>query len=232
MVNCPKCGKSNSDDAVFCTNCGTSLRSDVGATIERHAKQFTQTMEQAGKKVGDQMTQAAKQFTGNAQKEAQSFEQRMDRIGHRAESWYERSFGPAGPLLESIIFLIVFRLIILLMEHFNAQTPEVQDIAAILLVYLLPFFALSLLSNYTQYFSKKFYPVKIFSPLLYAIFFVLFVWILSRILNDIGTHFSLSDLRTAATSLETSLPTIFVFVLLIGYVILAINLPKEQGKKP
>lgn len=231
MVNCPKCGKSNSDDAAFCTNCGTSLRSDVGGTIEQHAKQFAQTMEQTGKKVGDQMAQAAKQFQENTQKEARSFEQRMDRFSQRAESWYERSFGPIGPLLESFIFLIVFRLVILIMEHFNAQTPDVQAVAAILLVYLLPFFALSLMSNYTQYLSKKFYPVKIFSPLLYAIFFVLLFWILSRILYDIGTHFSLPDLRTAAASLETSLPTIFIFVLLIGYVILAINLPKEQAKE-
>jgi zinc-ribbon domain len=232
MVNCSKCGTNNSDDAVFCTNCGTSLRPDVGATIEHHAKQFAQTMEQAGKKVGDQMAQAAKQFHENTQKEARSFEQRMDRMNQRADSWYERSFGPIGPLLESFIFLIVFRLILLLMEHFNTETPDVQAVAAILLVYLLPFFALSLASNYTQYLSKKFYSVKIFSPLFYAIYFVLFFWILSRILYDIGTHFSLSDIQTAATSLETSLPTIFVFVLLIGYVILAVNLPKEQGKKP
>lgn len=232
MVNCPKCGKNNSDDTAFCTNCGSSLRPDVGATIERQAKQFAQTMEQAGRKVGDQMAQAAKQIHENSQKEARSFEQRMDRMNQRAVSWYERSFGPFGPLLESLIFLIVFRLIILLMEHFNADTPDVQDVAAILLVYLLPFFVLSLASNYTQYLSRKFYPVKIFSPLFYAIYFVLLFWILSRILYDIGTHFSLSDLKTAATSLETSLPTIFVFALLIGYVILAVNLPKEQGKKP
>ncbi len=79
MVNCPKCGKINSDDAAFCTSCGASLQSDVGSTIERHAKQFAQNMEQAGKKVGDQMTQAAKKVHETTQKEARHFEQRMDR---------------------------------------------------------------------------------------------------------------------------------------------------------
>jgi gas vesicle protein len=232
MVDCSKCGKNNNDDAVFCTNCGISLRSDVGATIEQQAQRFAQNMEQAGKKIGDQVSKAAKQFHEGTQKEARHFEERLDRMGKRAETWYERSFGPVGPLLESFIFLIVFRLIIMVMELPNDDAPEVQTVAAILLVYILPFFALSLLSNYTQYLSKKFFQIKVFSPLLYAIFFVLFCWIISRILYDASTHFSIPDIRIAAVSLENSLPSIFVFVLLIGYVILMLNLPKDHGKKP
>jgi hypothetical protein len=232
MVDCSKCGKNNSDDAVFCTNCGVSLRSDVGATIEQQAQRFAQNMEQAGKKIGDQVSKAAKQFHEGTQKEARHFEERLDRMGKRGATWYERNFGPVGPLLESSIFLIVFRLIIMVMELPNDDAPEVQTVAAILLVYILPFFALSLLSNYTQYLSKKFFQIKVFSPLLYAIFFVLFCWIISRILYDASTHFSIPDIRIAAVSLENSLPSIFVFVLLIGYVILMLNLPKDHGKKP
>jgi zinc-ribbon domain len=231
MVNCSKCGKENSDDASFCTNCGVSLHSDVGATIEQHARRFAQNMEVSGKKIGDQMAQAAKQFHETTQKEAQHFEQRMDHLGKRTENWSERVLGPFGPLVESFIFLIIFRMIILVMEYANTETPEVQQIAAILLVYILPLFALSLLSNYTQYLSRKFFQVRIFSPLFYAIFFVLFCWILSRMLFDASTEFTISELQTASISLENSLPTIFVFVLLIGYVILVLNLPKDQGKK-
>jgi uncharacterized membrane protein len=178
------------------------------------------------------MAQAAKQFHESTQKEARHFEQRMDRMSKRAENWYERRFGPFGPLLESFIFLIVFRLVIMVMELPNEETPEVHTVAAILLVYILPLFALSLLSNYTQYLSKKFFQIKVFSPLLYAIFFVLFCWIISKMLYDASTHFTIPDLRTAAVSLENSLPTIFVFVLLIGYVILVMSLPRDQSKKP
>ena len=232
MADCPKCGKNNVDDAAFCTKCGVSLRSDAESTIEQHAQRFAKNMEQMGKKVGDQMAQAAKQFHESTQKEARHFEQRMDRIGKRAENWYERRFGPFGPLLESFIFLIVFRLVIMVMELPNEETPEVHTVAAILLVYILPLFALSLLSNYTQYLSKKFFQIKVFSPLFYAIFFVLFCWIISKMLFDASTHFTIPDLRTAALSLENSLPTIFVFVLLIGYVILVVNVPRDQGKKP
>jgi hypothetical protein len=233
MVNCPKCETKNDDDATFCTHCGVSLRSDVGSTIEQHAKQFAQNMEQVGKKVGDNIAQAAKKVHERTQKEAGQFEQRMDRMSRHAESWYDRTFGVFGPLLESFIFLIVFRLIIMAMELPNEQTPEINTMAAILLVYILPLFALSLLSNYTQYLSKKFFQIKVFSPLFYAIFFVLLCWIISRILYDGSTQFpTFPDLQTAAVSLENSLPTIFVFVLLIGYVILMLNLPKDQKKKP
>jgi len=232
MVNCPKCGTKNDDDATFCTHCGISLRSNVGSTIEQHAKQFAENMEQVGKKVGDQVTQAAKKVQETTQKGARRFEQRMDQVSRHVESWYDRTFGVFGPLLESFIFLIVFRVIIMVMELPNQETPEMHTIAAILLVYLLPLFALSLLSNYTQYLSKKSFQFKVFSPLLYAIFFVLLCWIISKILYDVSTHFSIPDLRTAALSLETSLPTIFIFVLLLGYVILILSLPRDQKKKP
>ena len=232
MASCPKCGKNNADDAAFCTSCGIPIQSDVGATIERHAKQFAQTMEQAGKKVGDQMAQVAKTLHTTTQREAQRVERRMDAMSRRTESWYDRSFGPIGPLLESFIFLVVFRLIILVIELTNETSSEIQMVAAILLVYLLPFFVLSLLSNYTQYLSRKYFPIKIFSPLLYAVFFVLFCWVISRILFDVSMHFSVQDVQTAATSLQNSLPTIFIFVLLLGYLILMVNLPKDHGKKP
>jgi len=232
MVNCPKCGTKNDEDATFCTHCGVSMHSDIGTTMETQAKQFAHDMEQMGKKVGDNITQAAKKAQQTAQKKARDVEQRMDRMSKRTESWYERSFGPFGPLLESFIFLIVFRLIILAMEYLNRQTPEIRTVAAILLAYILPLFALSLLSNYTQYLSKKSFSFKVFSPLLYAIFFVLLCWIIARMLSDASTRFTVAELQTAAVSLENSLPSIFIFILLIGYVILMLNLPKEREKKP
>lgn len=232
MVICPKCGTKNDDNATFCTHCGVSLCSDAGSTIEQHAKQFAQNMEQVGKKIGDQMTQAAKKIHKTTQKEARQFEQRMDRMSHHAESWYNKTFGIFGPLLESFIFLIVYRIIIMVMDLPNQKTPDINTFAAILLIYILPFFALSLLSNYTNYFSKKYFQFKMFSPLLYAIFFVLFCWIISRILYDVSDHFTIPDLQTAALSLENSLPTIFIFVLLLGYVILILSLPRDQKKKP
>lgn len=231
MVRCPKCGTLNDDDALFCTKCGASLKSDAASPLEQHAKSFAKDMEQMGKNLGESVTHAVKRIQSDSQDIGKRVEQRIDHAGNSMENWYHRAFGIFGPLLESFIFLIVFRIIIMVMDLPNQQTPEIHTIAAILLVYILPFFALSLLSNYTNYFSKKYFQFKIFSPLLYAIFFVVFCWIISRILYDVSAYFTISNLQTAALSLENSLPTIFIFVLLLGYVILILSLPRDQKKK-
>jgi hypothetical protein len=232
MPNCPKCGTQNDDDSIFCTTCGNSLKSDAASPLERQAKMFAQDMEQVGKKVGDHMVQVTKKVHETTQKEARQFEQRIDRVSRHAENWYNKTFGVIGPLLESFIFLIVFRLVIMIMQLPNTETPEINTLAAILLVYILPLFSLTLLSNYTQYLSKKFFQFKVFSPLLYAIFFVLLCWIISKILYDASVSFIIPDLQTAALSLENSLPTIFIFVLLIGYVILFMSMPRDRERTP
>jgi len=232
MVNCPNCGTKNDEDALFCTHCGTSLRSDIGSTIEHHAKQFADNMEAAGKKVGERMSQAAKKIQDDTQVRARHLERRMDRMNRNAENWYDSTFKFFGPLLSSFVFLIIFRLVLAVMEIPSAQTPDLNIIAGILLPYLLPLFAVSLLSNYTKYLSRKYYSVRIFSPLLYAVVVALLFWILSRILYDVSVQYIISDLRASAASLESSLPSIFVFVLLLGYVILFINMPREVEKKP
>jgi gas vesicle protein len=232
MASCPKCGTKNDDDAVFCKNCGASLHSDVGATIEQQAKQFAKDMEQVGKKVGDRIAQTAKQIHEDTQVSARRFEHRMDRASRRAENWYDQTFGIIGPLLSSFIFLIVLRLAIAVLQLPSSETPDLNTFAGILLVYILPLFGVSLLSNYTRFFARKYYHFRMFSPLLYTITIVLLVWILARILSDVSVRFSITDLGSAAVSLENSLPTIFVFVLLLGYVILAINMPREREGKP
>jgi membrane-associated HD superfamily phosphohydrolase len=232
MASCPKCGTKNDDNAAFCTHCGISLQADLGSTIERHAKQFAKDMEQVGKKAGERMVQTAKQIHDNTQKSTRHFEKRIDRVSRRAENWYDQTFGIFGPLLASFIFLIVFRLAIAVMEIPSEETPEINTLAVILLVYVLPLFAVTLLSNYTKYFARKFFQFKVFSPLLYAITVVLLLWIISRILYDTSVRFSIINLGSAAVSLENNLPTIFIFVLLLGYVILVMNMPREEEKKP
>jgi hypothetical protein len=112
------------------------------------------------------------------------------------------------------------------------RTIETDKIVAILLIYILPLFAVTLLSNYTKYFARKSYKFRVFSPLFYAITLVLLLWILAKILYDASVRFALSDLRTAAVSLENSLPTVFIFFLLIGYVILFLSMPRDHERTP
>jgi hypothetical protein len=148
------------------------------------------------------------------------------------KNWSDRTFGIFGPLISSFIFLIVFRVAIMVLEIPSMQTSETNKVAAILLMYILPLFAVILLSNYIQYFARKSYKFRVFSPLFYAITLILFLWIITKILYDVSVRFAISDVRTAAVSLENSLPTIFIFALLIGYVILFLNMPRDHKRTP
>lgn len=230
MLNCPKCGKLIDDDAIFCTKCGGSLKFDATSPPERPARSFTQDMEQVGKSIGESISHTTKHIKSDTQDLGKRIEKRVDHASKSLENWYDRSFGIFGPLFSSFIFLIIFRIAIMVMEISSIQSVETNKIAAILLVYILPLFLVTLLSNYTQYFARKSYKFRVFSPLIYAITLILLLWIISQILYDISIQFTLSEVRTAAVSLENSLPTIFIFALLIGYVILYMSMPKNQNR--
>jgi hypothetical protein len=232
MVYCPKCRTKNDNDAAFCTNCGLSLKSDTASTIERHAKRFAKDMEQMGKNLGKSMTQTAKRIHEDTQDAGKRIEQRVDQASKNAESWYDRRFSYLGPLISSFIFLIILRLVIGILQIPENSTMESRTVAAVLLTYLLPLFGVSLLSNYISYLAKKSYKFRIFSPLFHAIAFIILLWIVAKILDTLRYRLSNPDLGTAAASLENSLPTVFVFVLLMGYVILAITMPREPERKP
>lgn len=232
MANCPSCGKNTDADAVFCKHCGFALKHETQSTIEDHAKAFAQNMEQMGKNLGDSLTRAAHRVQEESKQAGKRLEHRVNYASKSMENWYDRSFGILGPLLASFLFLIILRIVI---EVLRVSGDEVQDMTAItsvLLTYLLPLFAITLLSNYTSYFSRKSFKFRVFSPLLHASAFVLILWVVVQILHDLRNRLDIAELGTASTSLENALPSIFILILLIGYVVLAFNLPKEPEKKP
>ncbi|MBN1280804.1 MAG: zinc ribbon domain-containing protein [Candidatus Thermoplasmatota archaeon] len=222
MVTCNRCQTHNDDDASYCIHCGAVLRTDdIGTRIEQHAKQFAKEMEQLGKT----LTKQTKATT-------QRMEKRMDDVSTHIDTWYDRTFHVFGPLVASFFFLVIFRLAIAVLEIPAVETPETAVVAAVLLRYLLPLFLVTLVSNYTTYAAKKSTQFKIFSPLLHTTAFVLILWIVGHILFDIGTGLVLPGLQTAAATLEASLPTLFVFVLLISYVVLILQSPRHPEKHP
>jgi hypothetical protein len=232
MPNCPKCGIQSDDDSMFCTKCGTSLKSDAATPLERHAMRFAQDMEQMGKNLGESMTHAAKRIQVDTRDMGKRIEQRVDLASKHMESWYDRTFGILGPLLASFVFLIILRLVIEIVRISGDEVPEMGTITAVILIYLLPLFGTTLLSNYTSYFARKSFKFRIFSPLFHSIALVIFLWIVAQILHTLRDRLQIAALGTAAMNIENILPTVFVFVLLIGYVVLAMNMTREQEKKP
>jgi len=232
MQNCPKCGTKNDDDAFFCTNCGVSLKAgSAPSSFEQQVKDFAKDMEQVGKKVGDRIAKTAQRIQDNASDAGNRVEQRVDRVSMRAENWYDRTFGVLGPLISSFIFLIVMRIVIEVLRIPEDNVVVFRILGSSLYTYLLLLFGVTLLSSYTQYFSRKLHQFRIFSPLLYAIVPIVWLWVAMQILNNLSGPLNMPDLKTAASSIEQSLPTIFIFVLLLGYVLLALTMSQEQKRK-
>lgn len=232
MASCPSCGKNNAADAVFCTHCGSALKHETQSTIEDHAKAFTQNMEQMGKNLGESFTRAARRIQEESKPAVKRLEHRVDYASKSMENWYDRRFGVLGPLLSSFLFLIILRIVI---EVLRVTVEDVRDMTAItsvLLTFLLPLFTITLLSNYTSYFARKSFKFRVFSPLLHAVAFILILWVVAQMLYDLRNQLNIADLGSAARILENALPSIFVIVLLIGYVVLAFNIPREPEKKP
>ena len=100
-----------------------------------------------------------------------------------------------------------------------------------LYTYLLVLFGITLVSNYTQYFARKYHQVRIFSPLIYAFVPVVWLYVGMQILLTLSDPLKIPEFNTAAASIEQSLPIVYIFVLLLGYVILALNMSQEQRKK-
>lgn len=188
-------------------------------------------MEKKGKNLGDSLTRAARRVQKNSEQMGKRIEHQVDQTSKSLENWYDRSFGIFGPLLASLLFLIILRLIIEVLRVTGDDVQDIGTITSVLLGYLLPLFAISLLSNYTTYCAKKSFKFRVFSPLIHAGAFVLVLYVVVQILISLGEELNVADLRTAASSLEYALPSVFVFVLLIGYVVLAVNMQKEP-KKP
>ena len=231
MRECMNCGASNVDDAAFCTTCGASLTPTVASAIERQAKTFAQNMEQIGKNLGESMKDATKRIQNRSQHMGKRIEQRVDVATHTVESWYDTTFGIFGPLLQSFLFLIILRFAILIVHISASHVQDIDEIASVIQLYLLPLFGATLLANYTTYFAKKSEKFRIFSPLLHAIVFTIILWIVAQLLHTLSDRLTIEALNTAAMTIESMLPALFVFILLIGYVVLALNMSREPELK-
>jgi hypothetical protein len=233
MQNCKSCGTENDDAALYCKHCGVSLKTgSVPASFDQKVKEFAQDMDRLGKRMGDHVSQTVQRVTDRTSEAGKRFEQRTTSVSTHAEHWYDRTFGILGPLISSFIFLIVMRIIIQVLQLQQDTVEVFRILGSSLYTYLLILFGVTLLSNYTQYFSRKSFSFRVFSPLLIAVVPVVWLWVAMQILLKLSDPLKMPDLIVAASSIEQILPVVFIFVLLIGYVVLGVTMSQEQYKKP
>ncbi len=189
-------------------------------------------MGQLGKRVGDRVSQAAQRIADRTSVAGRRIEQRTDSASRYAVTRYDRTFGILGPLISSFIFLIILRIIIELLQLTPDNVRVFQLLGASLYTYILILFGVTLLSDYTRYFARRSLQFRVFSPILIAVVPVVWLWVAMQILTTLSDPLKTPELKTAAASINSILPAVFIFVLLIGYAVFALDLSREQRRQP
>ena len=248
MVVCSQCGKKNSADAEYCTKCGSNLGTRIynvkrkeqvdkftneiqksgkktGKNIERAAKTFGEEAEELGRRVGRkaektgrELEMKMKNVDRHIEARGHHIERRIDRASKGFDSWYNRTFGIFGPLLSSLVGLIILRLVV---EVFRIQShivPVLGDVGNALYSYIALIFIMMVLSSYTTYIARRYKPFRWVSPILSAIVVTVILWVVEQILL-VNHGYGDESIAEAASIIGTYLPTIFVFVVVVGYVV-------------
>lgn len=187
--------------------------------MDDRVEDFAEEVGQLGKNVGKQ-----------AQKHAKTFEQRMKTVGDELEAkgkqmegWYHRTFGVLGPLISSIIGIIILGAIIWIFLLLGTKTNSAafSNLSSFLLAHIALLFGVSLLFSYTEY-GNKIYP-KYFrwvTPITTAAGIVVAFWLVINILYILVPDLELPIITSAAATILTNLVIIFLCIVIVGYIAL------------
>lgn len=208
MVYCPKCGTENEEESEFCKKCGKKLPKSK-SKFEKHMDDFGNEVDQIGKKIEDK------------------FDQKTQKI----DNWYDKTFGPIGPIISSIIGLIILIIVIKLLAFFSDGRGWMMALSEFFENYLLVFFVFFLFSNYTSYLTRKYKSFRYASPFVAAIGFTIWFWVGIQVITIIGQGLEIEIITTIASIFELLLIPIALLILLGGYIGLMVS-SKKQAVEP
>ncbi len=147
---------------------------------------------------------------------------RFEERGERWDSWFHRTFGVVGPLISSVLGLLVFALLIWIIgvANFSGST-FLLTIRSFLMMNIGIFFLIFLFFSYASYFSrinrKSYAP---FSPFVMAVGVGILLWIIGRVFGMVGDYTGVMMLSLTGQFLNGMvLFQVFFVVMLIGYVV-------------
>lgn len=206
MKNCPKCGKENPKESEFCNKCGASLKKTKSEyKIEKNIEHFSEEVEKIGEKI--------------------------EKKGKNIETWYHKKFGFFGPILSSLIAFVVLLIVIRLLAYFGTNKPWMMSVSTFLESFLLLFLLLFFLSGFSNYFTKKYKSFRFISPIVGAIVFLFWFWVVINILRIVSNNLDITILGTIADIFELLLIPIVALVLLFGYLGIYISTIKHKVKE-
>jgi len=151
------------------------------------------------------------------------FEKRMEQKGEEWNSWFHNTFGAVGPLLSSILGIIILAIGIraLALINFGLGSAILQSLHDFLLSHMGMFFLVFLFFSYASYVSKSsergFRTVK---PTISALGIVVSLWIAIKAFEAVNVHMQIQVLGSIARFVEGTLFWIFWLAMIVGYVAL------------
>lgn len=213
MRYCPNCGRANENDAKYCNDCGTFIQSGPAVQKEKgefdqRIDDFAQEMESIGKRI----------------------EREFEGVGKGFEGWSDSTLGIFGPLVWSLVGLVVFVLIIAVMWIIGESIHVFRDISDFFLANIWLIFALGLLFSYSNFFSRRYKErFRWVQPILTALGLVFALWLMSEIMHIAAVNYDLVTIEDISSILSDFLWLIFMVVLIVGYVAFLVSLLSTGG---
>lgn len=184
--------------------------------LEQRMKEFSEEVEDMGEKFGKRMEKHGKGW---------------ERRGKEWDGWFHRTLGVVGPLVSSVMGIVVLGLLIWVISFINSKIGSwlLTDINIFLANNIGVFFLIFLFFSYTSYFSKFYKKVyRLFSPVSIAVGAGVCFWIATHAINTVNVSLGIPFLSVIAFSINESLFLIFWLFLCVGYLVLAIIIATEK----
>ncbi len=155
--------------------------------------------------------------------ELEALGRRMEHKGMHCRLWFDAGFGVIGPVLSSILSLIVLVLVIWLLNSLGVLTGFLflQRIGAFFAENLALFFLLFLFFSAASYVGRCApRPYLLFQPLVKAIGFAVWLWVFASLAGIANSSLRFSWLAGLVLFIKANLIFLFLLFLALGYLFL------------
>lgn len=173
----------------------------------------------------DKFENRMEEFGEEVERIGERFGKRMERKGKNCGNWFHKTFGVIGPLLSSVVGIILLAVFVWLLSLVNAILGSglVTSIRDFINGNMGLFFILMVFFSYSSYLSKvspRNY--RIFSPISIALKATVFFWIVMSVMHIANLTIKSLQLTMIAFYIEMNLMLIFWLFLFLGilYVLL------------
>ena len=150
-------------------------------------------------------------------------------ISPKPGNWSDATLGVAGPLIWSLLGILVLLLAIGLFLAVGEQGSALEKVGDFLLGNIWLLLALSLLLSYASYASRNYPLFRWLSPLSTAAALVFALWIAVEVMIIISVDQNIEVLSDIGEIFRGLLAFVFVVVLVVGYIFLVMTASRSVG---